>query len=233
MTKYKYILITGSSKGIGKAIAKKFLKQNYKVIGISRTHTISDKNYIPYIQDINALNDFSVILQEIISKYKNITTVVSNAGYGIFDNLENISEKDIENYFKVNLISHIVLAKKFVNYFKKKKTGNLFFMGSEAALSGNAKATIYCGVKHGLLGFVSSLKEEFNKSYVRVSIINPGMVRTKFFEDLKFEPEKSNQYAIAPNDIAELIFYLNSANKNINFSNINLTPIKKAIKFKK
>ena len=59
---------------------------------------------------------------------------------------------------------------------------NFIFIGSEASLKGNHKSTLYSAAKHGLLGFVKSFREECNKSDIRVTIINPGMVNSSFFK---------------------------------------------------
>ena len=100
---YKKFLITGASQGIGKAIALKLLKHNFKVIGISRKHTIKNSNYIPYSQDLYDLKGFSKTLDEIKKNHSNITGIVSNAGEGVFNKLENISENKITSYFNLNL----------------------------------------------------------------------------------------------------------------------------------
>jgi len=119
--KNKTVLITGSSKGIGKAIAKTLLKNKYYVIGISRTHTIKHKNYYGIKQDLFDEEGFTRVLNDIRKSNQNIVAVISNAGSGSFKKLENYSNKDIKNYINLNLISHIILAKTFVDYFKRKK----------------------------------------------------------------------------------------------------------------
>ena len=107
----KTILITGTSKGIGKSIAKYLLEKKYKVIGISRKHTISHKNYFPKILDLNNIKSIKPYMYDIIKEHKKIDALVSNAGYGIFENLENLREEEIINYFNVNLFAHILVSK--------------------------------------------------------------------------------------------------------------------------
>ena len=118
-------------------------------------------------------------------------------------------------------------------HFKKKKTGHFIFMGSEASLKGNQKSTLYSATKHGLFGFVKSFREECNKSDIRVTIINPGMVNSSFFKKLKFSPGRSIKNSIRLNDIAELVFFMLKSNRHINYNDIYLSPIKKVINFKK
>ena len=229
----KKIIITGTSRGIGNAIAKYLLKQNLIVIGISRKHTIKHKNYFAVFFDLNDLKNIKYILDDIIFKYKKIDAMISNAGYGIFENLENLKEHKIIDFFNVNLLSHILISKTLVSHFKKKKVGHFIFMGSEASLKGNQKSTLYSAAKHGLFGFVKSLREECNKSEIRVTIINPGMVNSSFFKKLKFSPGNNIKNSIKLNDLAELIFFMLKSNRNINYNDVYLSPIKKVIDFKK
>ena len=228
----KKIIITGTSRGIGNKIARYLLKQNMIIIGLSRKHTIKHANYFPITYDLNDISGIKSIFNDIIFRHKKIDALISNAGYGIFENLENIKEKQIIDFFNVNFLAHILVSKCLVTHFKKKKTGHFIFMGSEASYKGNQKSTLYASAKHGLLGFVKSLRAECSKSEIRVTIINPGMVHSSFFQNLKFTPGKSIKNSIKPSDIAELISFILNSNKNINYNDIYLTPIKKVINFK-
>ena len=205
----KNILITGTSSGIGKSIALKLLKQDYSVIGISRKHTIRDNKYIAYTQDISDLKGFSKLLDEIRKKHKNIHGIISNAGEGSFNKLENFSESEILNFFN--------------------RKGIFIFIGSEASKIGGVQGTLYTSAKHALYGFVKSFRKEANKAAVRATIINPGMVRTSFFNSLNFQPGKSKENALEASDIAELVYFLCQSSKYINFTDINVDPIKKVI----
>ena len=231
--KFKKILVTGASSGIGKSIALKLLKHNFTVIGISRTHTIKNRGYIHYSQDISNLKEFSRILEEIKKEHKNINGVVSNAGEGAFNKLENLSDSQIFNFFNLNLISHIILAKKMIVNMKKRKGGIFIFIGSEASKIGGTQGTLYTSAKHALYGFVKSFTKEANKSSVRATIINPGMVRTNFFNSLGFEPGITKENAIDANDIAKVVYFLCESSQYINFTDINVDPIKKVVIRKK
>lgn len=229
----KKIIITGASKGIGKEVALSVLRKNLIVIGVSRNHTIKHKNYFPIIFDLSKSKGIKKCINDIIIKHKKIDAIINNAGFGIFDNIENISEESIESYFNLNLISHILISKFLISHFKKKNTGYFIFIGSEAAIEGKQKATLYSSAKHGLMGFVKSLREECNKSDIRVTIVNPGMVRSTFFDNLNFKPGENKKNAIKKSDLADLICFLLESNRYINYNHINLTPIKKVIDFKK
>tara|TARA_B100001093_G_scaffold479890_1_gene509300 strand:+ start:241 stop:936 length:696 start_codon:yes stop_codon:yes gene_type:complete len=228
----KKVIITGASKGIGKAIATNLLKQKFGVIGISRSHTIKHKNYIPIVHDLYITKGYKEKLDDIIKKHNDIEAVISNAGNGLFENLENIPSNDIVPFFNLNLLSHILISKYLVGYFKKRKRGQFIFMGSEAASEASQKSTIYSTAKHGLVGFTKALRAECSKSNIRVTIINPGMVRSSFFNNLSFQPGDKKENAISKKDLSDLILFLLKTSNSINYLNINLAPLKKVIDFK-
>ena len=112
---------------------------------------------------------------------------------------------------------------------KKNKKGIFIFIGSEASKIGGVQGTLYSSAKHALYGFVKSFRKEANKASVRATIINPGMVRTSFFKALKFQPGKRKENALEVTDIAELVYFLCQSSQYINFTDINVDPIKKVV----
>jgi NADP-dependent 3-hydroxy acid dehydrogenase YdfG len=115
---------------------------------------------------------------------------------------------------------------------KRKKNTDLVYVGSEAALKGSRKGAIYCASKFALRGFTQALREECAKSRVRVSLINPGMVKTPFFEGLSFEPGGDAGQFITADDVAETLQYILNSNPNIVLDEINLSPLNKVIHFR-
>ncbi len=115
---------------------------------------------------------------------------------------------------------------------KRQGQGNLVFIGSEAALSGSRKGAVYCATKFALRGFAQSLREECSNSGIRSTIVNPGMVKTGFFDNLSFEPGDAEENYILPQDVADAVLTILSARPGTCFDEINLSPLKKVIKFK-
>ena len=157
--------------------------------------------------------------------------LVSNAGYGQFQKLENFSAKQIEACINTNLTSHLVVTRTILPHFKSQKRGDILFIGSEAALNGAKNGSLYCAAKFGLRGFSQAIREECASTNVRVSLINPGMVRTPFFESLDFRPGDEQENAIEPNDVAIIAKSIFAARPGTVFDEINMTPLKRAIKF--
>ena len=233
--KDKCFLVTGSSSGIGRAITIKLLDSGAKVIGIARNHSkpkLEHKNYLTYSIDLSKFNDLEKIIKKIIQDHPEINGLVSNAGYGEFGPLENFSVNDISSFFSMNLTSHIIITKCLLPHLKKKEIGDIIFMGSEASLTGEKNGTLYCSAKFGLRGFSQALRKDVSNSNIRVCIINPGMVRTSFFKNLKFLPGDDINNAVSEKDISNSVLSILMLSRNTVVDEINLSPLKKVIKFK-
>ena len=233
--KDKCVLVTGSSSGIGYEITSKLLDLGAKVIGIARNHdksNLENKNYITYNCDVSVHEKLEILLKQILKNHPQINCLISNAGYGDFGPLENFSTLQINNFIATNLTSHLVITKLLLPHFKRIKIGDIIFIGSEAGLLGAKNGSLYCTAKFGLRGFSEALSKDVANKNIRVSIINPGMVRTDFFENLNFEPGNDEENAISIKDISSTVAYILTFSRNTIVDEINLSPSKKAIKFK-
>ena len=232
---HRIAVVTGSSSGIGQATANRLLDAGFTVIGLARHHdqyTIKHARYHPRVVDLSDIENLDKIAVEISKNYPKISVVVCNAGFGDFRHLENFSHLQIQEFLNVNLVSHIVLCRHMVSGMKKLGQGDIVIVGSEAALIGKRKATLYSAAKFGMRGFAQSLRDEVGSSGLRVCLINPGMVRSAFFDNLDFEPGSSPENAIEPDDIAKIIVEVVEARKGTVIDEINLSPASKVIHFK-
>ena len=231
----KYI-VTGSSTGIGKSISENLLNEGAIVIGISSKTDNSknkNKNFFHYNIDLsNTLKSFNGILK-IIKDNKNIDGIVSNAGNGIFQSLENFSHIQIQNFINLNLTSHIMVTRALLPHLKKNKSGNIIFIGSESALKGKKFGSLYSACKFGLRGFSQSIREETLNNNVKVSIINPGMVKTPFFKELNFIHGKNSDEFIEASDIAKVVLDILNLRDGTVVEEINLSPLKKVFESNK
>ena len=108
--------------------------------------------------------------------------MISCCGYGHFAELEQFSFAAMQKMMNVNFLSQALLVKTFIADLKKRQNAKIIFIGSECSLSGQKKGSMYCASKFALRGFSQSLRQECRGSNVAVSLINPGMVDTAFFD---------------------------------------------------
>ncbi|KAF3984239.1 MAG: SDR family oxidoreductase [Methylococcales symbiont of Hymedesmia sp. n. MRB-2018] len=230
------LLVTGASSGIGRAIAKSLLMQGHHVIGSSRDcnqFTKAHAYFHPFEINFSHLDEIAPKMKQLQKKFPALDAIIFAAGFGQFGALEEFSYPQIELLLTVNLTSQIFLTRSLIPQLKRKKHSNLIYIGSEAALKGSRKGAVYCASKFALRGFTQALKEECGNSSVRVSLINPGMVKTAFFEDLNFQAGNDPSHALLADDIAETVNYILKSNPNSVIDEINLNPANKVIRFKK
>ena len=234
MIKERKVLVTGSSDGIGRSITLSLLNSGAKVIGLARDHSKFNpetKNYIKYKTDFSNEEILLNTIAKIIKNHKDLDCLVSNAGFGKFGTLETFSTKEINDFIFTNLTSHMILTNKILPHLKKIRKGNIIFIGSESALKGGKNGSLYSAAKFGLRGFSQSIREESCSKNIHVSLINPGMVRTSFFNNLDFMPGEDKSNAIEPDDIGKIIIDILSTRNGSVIEEINLSPLKKVIKF--
>lgn len=223
------VVISGATSGIGLSMSKAMLEQGYQVLGIAREleqTAIEHKNFSYESMDIANISKLQDAISQIVSNIDiPVKALINNAGLGKMGNLEQLSVNDIRLVMDTNFISHAIITKSFLPLLKKQGYGDIIFTGSEAALKGSRQGSIYCASKFAVRGFAQALREECGKSGVRVTIINPGAVRTPFFDELHFEPGSEPENAIEPDDIAEILVTIIEARLGTVFDEITLSPL--------
>ncbi|NGX38845.1 MAG: 3-oxoacyl-[acyl-carrier-protein] reductase FabG [Chlamydiae bacterium] len=226
----KTILITGTSRGIGRAIAIQLLSEGYQVIGLSRTQSIEHDNYTHYQID---LADLSTLPDRLKTLNLTIDGLICNAGIWHYSNFEELSYADIEQMVHLNLLSPLFLVKAFLPQMKQKRSGDIFFLGSESGLKGAPKQSVYSASKSALRAFAQSLRSESATKNIRVTMINPGSVKTDMLEIAPFSLSEDSLHHILPEDIAQLISYLLKARTGTVLDEITLSPQKHRLEKKK
>jgi 3-hydroxy acid dehydrogenase/malonic semialdehyde reductase len=227
------ILISGASSGIGLATAKMLLDLNHEVIGISRqpeTPQFDHPSFSSLQLDLSRLDDCDRKLSSLLKEHS-FDCLIHCAGYGHFGSIEQFSVAQIDRAIRVNLTSALVLCRQLVPMFRRQKQGRLIFIGSESALNAGKKGALYSAAKFGLRGFCQALREDCAKDGIGVSLVNPGMVRSPFFDEQSFAPASEPENAIETEDVAKLICQILQTSADIVIDEINLSPRVKSIDF--
>lgn len=225
----KTILLAGATQGMGRAIAKKLLQLNYQVLGLGRSKHLQHDNYVAVPIDFAELKESEKILKQLFKQYNQLHGLVIGAGYGDFGFVEQFSLARIQQLMNVNFISQALLTKVCLPTLKKTPQSKIITIGSEAALQGSQRGSIYCASKAALKAFTEALRSECASAGIAVSLINPGMVNSTFFQTLDFAPGSHVDNTIDCQQIADTVVHIFHTANNCVFEQINLQPLKKVI----
>jgi len=170
----KKILVTGGSRGIGLAIAKKLSESGHEVIITGR----NPEKLAQVVKEIKAMGFIVGDLNEGVNITEKIDVLVNNAGLYVWSPVEKTAVEDIEKVIKLNLEVPIELCRQVVPEMKKKRWGRIINIGSISGVVGEANASLYSASKAGLVGLTKSLALELAEYGITVNIINPGWVKT-------------------------------------------------------
>lgn len=187
------VIITGGSKGLGKAIAEYFLKNTEKVIcTLSRKKTNfiqeMEKNYGEkfYYKSVDVLNieDVRDFVNEVYNKYGKIDVLINNAGVARDGVLMTQSNADMELMININLFSLIQMTKYVSRKMILKNEGRIINISSVIGISGYRGLSVYSATKAGIDGFTRSLARELGSRNILVNSIAPGYLKTEMSEAL-------------------------------------------------
>ncbi len=181
--KKKTILLTGASRGIGKAIFNK-LKKDYEIIAPTRKELD--------LSDNKSIDAF-------IKKNKNtkVEIIINNAGINFPQWIEEMSDENIENTIQINLVAPIRLIRGFVGNMKKNKWGRIVNISSAFGIVARGKQVLYAATKHGINGVTKALALELAKDNILVNSVCPGFTKT----DLVVKKNSSEKIALLEKDI--------------------------------
>ena len=217
--KPKIAVVTGSSTGIGKALSVKLSKRGYFLVLISRNksklHKISEEindNCLIIPSDLTQKKSINKIKKE-IDKLQNIDILINNAGIGIFNKLQNISEEEWDMQIDLNLKASFLMSKMIVPKMIENRSGKIVFINSVAGINAYPLSSAYVASKFGLRGFTSSLREELREHNIKVISVHPGAIDTPFWNNVNVDfPRKE---MISADDLADSIINSILAKNNV------------------
>ncbi len=209
-------LVTGSTKGIGKAIAEKFEEKNFIVIRNGK----SKQNINNYIQaDLSKSKDVDKIIKYVEKKFLYLNVLVNNAGftkYIEYKDTKKLTQDLIDKIFKVNLFAPYHLSVNLKHLLKQSKkfnsiNPNIINIASIAGVSGFGSNIAYSASKAGLITMTKSLSSALKP--IRVNAISPGLIETnfvKFPKEYYVEMKKKTPVGLVgqPKDVAKLAYNL-------------------------
>ncbi|NPA52875.1 MAG: 3-oxoacyl-[acyl-carrier-protein] reductase [Aquificae bacterium] len=223
--KGKTVLVTGSTRGIGKAIASAFAEKGADVIITGRdkgtTQIVADNikneygvNAYGFTLDLSS--DVETAWQEIKKHVDFVDILVNNAGITKDTLFIRMKDEDWEQVINVNLNGTFKITKLVVKDMIKRKTGKIINISSIIGFIGNVGQTNYATTKAGLIGFTKSLAKELAPRNITVNAVAPGFIETDMTENLPAELKEKYLDQIPlkrfgkPRDVADAVLFLAS-----------------------
>jgi len=211
MADQKIALVTGASRGIGKAIAEELGKQGMTVIGTATSDGgaeaisayFSDAGINGKGMKLDVSDDASVdaVLKVIGEEFGTVTVLVNNAGITRDNLLMRMKSEEWDSVINTNLTSLYRVAKACLRPMMKAKTGRIINIASVVGTSGNAGQTNYSAAKAGMIGFTKSLAQEVGSRGITVNAVAPGFIDTDMTKEL---PEAQRESLLSSIPLARL-----------------------------
>jgi short-subunit dehydrogenase len=194
-------VITGATKGIGKAIAEKMLQEGMDVAICARTtndlrdlHDQWERLYPErriFMQNVDVQDKEQVKLfaKNVQDTFKSIDILVNNAGIYFPGSLADEPEGQLENLMDINLYSAYYLTRALLPMMKKQKKGHIFNICSVASLQAYPNGGAYSITKYALLGFSENLRYELRNEGIKVTAISPGAVWSNSWSNSGVAPD--------------------------------------------
>jgi len=205
----KVALITGGTAGIGRAIAQALHAAGARVAITGRdakrlTETARELGVHPIHADVSNEEDVLRTYREVLKEFGDLDILVNNAGFGVFKSLADFDRASFDAVFATNVTGAMLMGREATKHFIQKKSGNIVNIASTAGLRGAPNGSAYYASKFALRGMTECWRAELRRHNIRVFLVNPSEVLTRFFETAGL-PQKENETKLRPEDIGYVV----------------------------
>ncbi len=191
----KVILITGASSGIGKETAKLFQAKNWKVAATMRApEKAEDLQKIVDLEcirlDVTDPDSIRSAIDRTLEVFGRIDAVVNNAGYALFGPFEAATPEQIERQYETNVLGLMNVCREILPYFRERKKGMIVNIASVGGRMTFPFYSLYNSTKWAVEGFSESLQYEVEQFNIRIKIIEPGPIKTDFYDRSEVQAQK-------------------------------------------
>ncbi|MBC7798885.1 MAG: SDR family oxidoreductase [Pyrinomonadaceae bacterium] len=230
----KIAIVTGGTKGIGRAIAESLLRGGAKVFITARNHgdiseAVSDLSQLGAIEgeacDVRSETQVKMMIDECERKFGGVDILINNAGIGIFGNVEELAPEDFRAVLETNVFGVFYACHFAIPLMKKRGGGYIINISSLAGANAHPKMSAYNASKFGLNGFSEAMMQEVRQDNIKVSYVMPGSVNTEFGGGAP-KPD----YALQSEDVAQVVIDLLEMPERALPSRVELRPSKPPVK---
>lgn len=226
----KIAIVTGGTKGIGRAIAEELLKAGAKVFVCARNRdelkrAVEEMSELGQVEgelcDMRSFEQVKMMLDECERKFGGVDVLVNNAGIGIFKSVEELTPEEFQAVLETNLFGVFYACHAAIPLMKRRGGGYIINISSLAGANAHPRMAAYNASKFGLNGFSEALMQEVRHDNIKVSYIMPGSVNTEFGGE-EASPEKAWQ--LQPADIAQVVLDLLRMHERALPSRVEIRP---------
>jgi len=236
----KTILITGATSGIGLATAKKLANKKNQLILCGRRQRKLDEisneiskitNVLTLRFDVSNKDEVNKVLENLPKEFSSIDVLINNAGnaHGL-DTIQEGSLDDWDNMIDSNVKGLLYVSRVLIPKMIVKQNGHIINIGSLAGREVYEKGNIYCATKHAVNAISKAMRIDLNKTGIKVSEINPGLVETDF-SNVRFKGDNNRAEkvylgykALQADDIADIIEFVINRPSHVNIADILVLP---------
>jgi len=212
----KIAIVTGGTKGIGRAIAESLVSAGAGVAITARNddeigRTVAELKKLGagtaagYVCDVRDYEQVKSVVAEVAKEFGGLDILINNAGVGIFAAVESMSVEDFRAVLETNVFGVFYCCHEAIPLMKQRGGGYIINISSLAGANPHPQMAAYNASKFGLNGFSEALMQEVRQDHIKVSYIMPGSVNTHFGGD---QPSAEQSWQLQPNDIAQVVMDL-------------------------
>jgi len=240
----KTALITGATSGIGRATARHFAKNHFRLIICGRREDrlaeLQDE-FSPLTKvhtlnfDVRDLKSVTKSIKSLPKEFANIDVLVNNAGnaHGL-DPIENGDVEDWDAMIDINIKGLLYVSRAVIPGMVDRRSGHIINIGSIAGKETYTNGNVYCATKHAVDALNQGMRMDLNQYGIRVGAINPGMVDTEFSE-VRFKGDKERATSVykgfeplKAEDIADIIHFVVTRPYHVNIADLTVLPTAQA-----
>lgn len=184
----KVWLVTGCSKGLGKALVEELIAQGYPVAGTSRSKESLEKSigaesdlFLPLSMNVKEEADVKKAIAQATEKFGRIDVVVNNAGFTHLATIEEMSDADAREEFDINVFGTLNVIRGALPQMRAQGSAHIFNVSSLGAYNVGPLSGIYCATKHAVKAISETLAQEVKAFGIHVTDVKPGFMKTEFF----------------------------------------------------
>jgi len=212
----KSAIVTGGSKGIGRAIAEALVLQGVSVCisarhqdeidrAVSELAKLGKGRATGYICDVRNYQQVQNLVASAVSELGGLDILINNAGIGMFETVAAMSPEDFRAILETNVFGVFYCCHEAIPHLKAGGGGYIFNISSLAGVNAHARMAAYNASKFGLNGFSEALMQEVRHDNIKVSYIMPGSVNTEFGGD---QPGDEKSWQLQPADVGQVVLDL-------------------------